>query len=96
MSVWIQRDGTRISPEDMTAEHRQAVIDMVMLRAKHRAQLDADKYWSHTGNTDVTLSAMEMESLASDDAHLFNEMIRQMPVIKRMAELNALIKGENE
>lgn len=94
--VWTQRDGTRIRPEDMTFEHRQATINMMMRNAKQIAKDDAEELWSHTGDSDFTLLASELDDLATHDELLFAELIKHRPVIRRMAELNGLIKGQQK
>ena len=94
--VWTQRDGTRIRPEDMTFEHRQATINMMMRNAKQIAEQEAEELWSHTGDSDFTLLATELDDLATHDKLLFAELIKHRPVIRRMAELNGLIKGEQK
>jgi hypothetical protein len=78
----------------MTFEHRQAAIKMVMRNAKAKASKLADESWRHTGDTDLTLEAMEFDYLANNESYLFAELIKHRPVIRRMAELNGLIKGE--
>lgn len=94
--VWTQRDGTKIRPEDMTFEHRQATINMMMRNAKQIAKQEAEELWSHTGDSDFTLPAIELDYLATHDELLFAELIKHRPVIRRMAELNGLIKGEQK
>ena len=42
---------------------------------------------------DFTLLASELDDLATHDELLFAELIKHRPVIRRMAELNGLIKG---
>ncbi len=97
MSIyWTARDGKKIRPEDMTFEHRQATIKMMMRNAKAEASKLADESWSHTGDTDLTLEAMEFDYLTNNDSYLFAELIKHRPVIRRMAELNGLIKGEQK
>ncbi len=97
MSIyWTARDGKKIRPEDMTFEHRQATIKMMMRNAKAEASKLADESWSHTGDTDLTLEATEFDYLANNDSYLFAELIKHRPVIRRMAELNGLIKGEQK
>jgi hypothetical protein len=91
---WTTRDGQRVRPEKMTFEHRQATIKMVMRNAKAEASKLADESWGHTGDTDLTLQATDFDDLANNDSYLFAEIIKHRPVIRRMAELNELIKGE--
>ncbi len=94
--VWTQRDGNKIRPEDMTFEHRQATIKMVLRNAKAEASKLTHESWSHTGDTDLTLEATEFDYLTNNDSYLFAELIKHRPVIRRMAELNGLIKGEQK
>lgn len=94
--VWTQRNGNKIRPEDMTFEHRQATIKMVLKNAKAEASKLADESWGHTGDTDTTLEASEFDDLANNDSYLFAELIKHRPVIRKMAELNGLIKVERE
>lgn len=93
---WTTRDGQKIRPENMTPEHRQATINMMMRNAKAEASKLSDEFWSHTGDSDLTLLASEYDDLASKDSYLFAELIKHRPVIRRMAELNGLIKGEQK
>jgi hypothetical protein len=90
------KDGQKIRPEDMTPEHRQATINMVLRNAKSEASKLADEAWSHTGDTDFSLVATDFDDLANNDSYLFAELIKHRPVIRKMAELNGLIKVERE
>lgn len=95
--VWTQRDGTKIRPEDMTFEHRQATINMMMKHAKINAAQLANEYWQAISDTkDFTFMAMDYEELANNDEYLFQLLVAHRPVIRRMAELNGLIKGEQK
>ena len=97
MSIyWTTKEGQKLRPEDMTPEHRQATIKMVMRNAKAEASKLADESWSHTGDTDFSLVATDFYDLANNDSYLFAELIKHRPVIRRMAELNGLIKGEQK
>jgi hypothetical protein len=80
----------------MTFEHRQATINIMLRNAKAEASKLADESWGHTGDTDLTLEASELDDLANNDRYLFAELIKHRPVIRRMAELNGLIKGEDK
>ena len=93
---WTTKQGQRIRLEEMTFEHRQATINMLIRDATAYAQrqfqdgISSNNFWGQR-------LALGMLDYSQNEKLLFDDFVAHRPVFRRMAELNGLImEGQDD